>query len=59
VGYVASIFRVEQYTKQEVSMKQAASKDMFLRNVGLIFNGLHGVISQKIGFFITTPVRTF
>jgi hypothetical protein len=24
---------------------------MFLRNVGLIFNGLHGIISQKIEFF--------
>jgi hypothetical protein len=24
----------------------------------LIFNGLHGVISQKIVFFITTAVRT-
>jgi hypothetical protein len=24
----------------------------------LIFNGPHGIISQKIGLFITTPVRT-
>jgi hypothetical protein len=24
----------------------------------LSFNGLHGVISQKIGFFITTAVKT-
>jgi hypothetical protein len=32
--------------------------DMFLRNVGLLFNGLHGFISQKIELFITTGVRT-
>jgi hypothetical protein len=31
--------------------------DMFLRNVGY-FNGIHGVISQKIVLFITTAVRT-
>jgi hypothetical protein len=31
--------------------------DMFLPNVGC-FNGLHGVISQKIVLFITTAVRT-
>jgi hypothetical protein len=29
--------------------------DMFLLNK--IFNGLHGVITQKIEFFITTAVR--
>jgi hypothetical protein len=28
--------------------------DMFLRNVGLIFNGLRGVISYIIELFITT-----
>jgi hypothetical protein len=31
--------------------------DMFLRNVGLTFNGLHGVISQKTEL-LTTAVRT-
>jgi hypothetical protein len=31
----------------------------FLRNVGRLFNGLHGVISQKTaGFFIASAVRT-
>jgi hypothetical protein len=33
--------------------------DMFLRNVVLTFNGLHGIVSQKIVvLFITTAVRT-
>jgi hypothetical protein len=32
--------------------------DMFPRNIWLTFNGLHGVISQKFIFFITTAVRT-
>jgi hypothetical protein len=32
--------------------------EMFVRNVGLTFNGLHAVISQKIVLFITTAVRT-
>jgi hypothetical protein len=33
--------------------------DIFLRNVDeLTFNGLHGVISQKIELFIPTAVRT-
>jgi hypothetical protein len=31
---------------------------MFLRNVGLPFNGRHGIISQKVVFFIITAVRT-
>jgi hypothetical protein len=31
--------------------------DMFLRNVDWL-NGLHCAISQKIGLFITTAVRT-
>jgi hypothetical protein len=33
------------------------SDDMFLRNVRLTFNGLHGVISQKIQLFITPGVE--
>jgi hypothetical protein len=32
--------------------------DMFLRNFSLLFNGLHGFVSQKIELFITTAVRT-
>jgi hypothetical protein len=28
------------------------------RNLGLIFNGLYGVISQKIELFIITALRT-
>jgi hypothetical protein len=32
--------------------------DIFLRNVGWIFIGLHDVISQKTELFITTAVRT-
>jgi hypothetical protein len=44
-------------------VKQVASRalppedggEMFLR---LTFNGLHGIISQKIVLFITTAVRT-
>jgi hypothetical protein len=54
-------------------MKQAASSaifllssifipedgdDMFLRNVGLLFTRLHGLIFQKIKLFKTTAVRT-
>jgi hypothetical protein len=31
---------------------------MFLRKVGFIFNGLHGVISLEVGLFITTAVIT-
>jgi hypothetical protein len=31
---------------------------MFLRNVGLTFNGLHDIISQKIELSITTGVTT-
>jgi hypothetical protein len=31
--------------------------DMFLRNVGLTFNGLHGVIYQKTVLFITILVN--
>jgi hypothetical protein len=40
----ASIFRVEEYANQETSVKPGR----------LTFNGLHGVIFQKIVHFITT-----
>jgi hypothetical protein len=32
--------------------------DMIPQNVYLTFNGLHGIVSQKTGLFITTAVRT-
>jgi hypothetical protein len=32
--------------------------DMFLRKVGWLSNGLHGVIYQKMALFISTAVRT-
>jgi hypothetical protein len=32
--------------------------EIFLRNVALIFNGPHDVISQKTGFIIITAVGT-
>jgi hypothetical protein len=31
--------------------------NILLRNVGLLSNGLHGVVSQKIVLFINTAVR--
>jgi hypothetical protein len=31
--------------------------DMFLRNVGMAFKGVHGFIFQKVVLFITTAVR--
>jgi hypothetical protein len=32
--------------------------NMFLQNFRFTFNGLHAAISQKIGFFLTTALRT-
>jgi hypothetical protein len=32
--------------------------DMFLRNIGYLSTGLHGVISLKLELFISTAVRT-
>jgi hypothetical protein len=31
-------------------------EDMFLRNVRITFNGLHGIISQKTELFVTTAM---
>jgi hypothetical protein len=52
-------FRVEQ----ETSMKQVVSRALkmnatYSSETPLTFNGLHGVISQKTEFVITTGVRT-
>jgi hypothetical protein len=41
--HVASIFRVEEWAKQEISMR----KETCLPKRLLMFNGLNGVISQK------------
>jgi hypothetical protein len=43
---------------QVANKARANGGDMFLRNVGLTFNRLEGVISQKIELFITIVVRT-
>jgi hypothetical protein len=43
--------------KQEASVKATELVfDMFPRNARMYFNGLHGVISQKTGLFITTAL---
>jgi hypothetical protein len=42
-----SIFRVEEYAKQETSMKQAASRVLFAACSQLTFIGLHGVYSRR------------
>jgi hypothetical protein len=62
--YIASIFRVEEYVKQQPSGKQVTSRALFnfrpwkwRRNDPmkrrLTFSGLHGVISQMTELFIT------
>jgi hypothetical protein len=70
--HVASIFRVEEQAEQETSVKAGGKQRVFssacsstlkwMRYVPpkrrLTFNGIHGVISQKVGLFITTAVRT-
>jgi hypothetical protein len=58
---------VEDEAKQEIRMKQAASRSLpfnpedggnILPKRLLTFNGLHGFISQTIQHFITTAVGT-
>jgi hypothetical protein len=44
--HVSSIFEVEEYARQETSLKEAA------------FTGLHSSISQKMDLFIVTTVKT-
>jgi hypothetical protein len=60
--HVVSTFVVEEYARQETSMKQEpATCFMRRRNVHLkrwvAFNSLHGFISQKTELFITAAVR--
>jgi hypothetical protein len=38
--HVASIFRVEEYTKQETSIRQAASEDCCLLHAGFMLGSL-------------------
>jgi hypothetical protein len=58
--HVASIFGVEEWTKQETTTKAGGQQSLLcsiLPKRRLTFNGLYGVISQKIELFITTAVR--
>jgi hypothetical protein len=59
VKHIASIFRVEGIGSAKPASKQVAR---WRRHVPpkrrLTLNGLHGVISQKMIFFITTVVKT-
>jgi hypothetical protein len=48
--HVASAFGVEEYTKKETSVKQEAGSVQFT------FNGLHGIISQKIELLGILPL---
>jgi hypothetical protein len=57
-GRIPLLCSVTEKTKQETSMKQEYGGDTLLRNVSWAFNGLHGVLSQKIQLFITTAVIT-
>jgi hypothetical protein len=50
--HIASIFRVEEISSAR--NQQAGGK----QKRRLTLNGLHGVISQKLIFFITTAVKT-
>jgi hypothetical protein len=47
--HVFSIFRVKKHIRQEMNMKQVASK---------YSAGLHGILSQKIELILNTAVRT-
>jgi hypothetical protein len=55
--YAAFIFSVEEQAKHEISMKPVASRRHVPPEPWLTFNGLHGVISQKIGLFKTIAMR--
>jgi hypothetical protein len=53
--------RVEEYAKQETSVKTVAEKlwrRHFPPKHPLTCSGLHGVMCQKIELYITTGVRT-
>jgi hypothetical protein len=67
--HVAHIFRVEEVAKQVTSKKQVASSAWLILRLRrwrryvplkyrLTFNGLHGVITQKVELIITTAVTT-
>jgi hypothetical protein len=48
--YIASIFRVEEYAKQEIGMKQAATRSDFL--LGLLFDSEDGgdMFPRNVGY---------
>jgi hypothetical protein len=72
VEHVASIFRVEESAKQEITMKQAASRTMSCLAYSSalkmeltdsskcqpILRRLHGIIYKKIELFTTTAMKT-
>jgi hypothetical protein len=57
--HIGGIFRLhlqerrisEAKNQPEAGSKQSSGGDMFLQKLWLTFNGLHGVISQKIELF--------
>jgi hypothetical protein len=59
--HIASILMVEEYSEKETSVK-TDDKQSWRRyvplKIRLAFNGLLGVMPQKIVLFITTGVRT-
>jgi hypothetical protein len=55
--HIASFLRVEEYAKQEISVKQVASRRHAAPKHKLTFNGPHGVISQEIEVFIGDMIR--
>jgi hypothetical protein len=58
--HVASLFRPEEYAKQETGMKQCMPEDGgdVLLKCRLTFNGLHGVILRKYNSSIEDGVNT-
>jgi hypothetical protein len=55
-GITASIFSVEEWAKQEASMKQVTYVPPKRR---LAFNGIHCIISHNTELFITTIAKTW
>jgi hypothetical protein len=51
------MFVVEEQTEHESSTKRVGSRDLALPKHTLAFNGLYGVISQKMELFKTSVVR--
>jgi hypothetical protein len=54
LGYEADTQLLATCSKSGFLFSLFFDSDMFLRNVGLTFNGLYSVILQKIQFVITT-----